>query len=334
MATDTPRRHGGTGSWPSIGRRALPLVGRLVEDAQLLRLGVRHTEAGATLVDGGIEVQGSLEAGRRIAEICMGGLGTVSIGGGGLAVAPFEIVARSASPVLACLASQYAGWSLQHGEGEDAYFALASGPGRARAAKEALFEEIGYRDAAGTACFVLETDRPPPDGLVDQVARDCGLPPSTLTFILTPTTSLAGTVQIVARVLEVALHKAHTLGFALEHIVDGLGRAPLPPPSPDFVTAMGRTNDAVLFGGEVQLFVTGPEAEAERLAKSLPSATSPDYGRPFAEVFREVEADFYKIDPMLFSPARVLVTALESGHTFAQGRRDEALLARSFGYTA
>ena len=179
-------------------------------------------------------------------------------------------------PVLACLGSQYAGWSLGHGEGEEAWFGMASGPGRARAAKEALFEELGYRDEADRACFVLETDRVPPAGLIDQVARDCGLPASALTFILTPTSSLAGTAQIVSRVLEVALHKAHALGFPLERIVDGLGRAPLPPPAPEFLTAMGRTNDAVLFGGEVQLFVTGPEAEAEsspRTCRAGPRAT-------------------------------------------------------------
>ncbi|MDF1585556.1 methenyltetrahydromethanopterin cyclohydrolase [Marinimicrococcus flavescens] len=332
MSDDAPGHAMDTGSWPSIGRLALPLVGRLVEDAHMLRLEVSRSPAGATIVDAGIAVSGCLEAGRRIAEICLGGVGTVSIAGGDMETAPFEVCVRSPSPVLACLASQYAGWSLEHGKGDDAYFAMASGPGRARAAKEEIFSEIGYRDAAGTACFVLETDRPPPVGLIEQVARDCGLPASALTFVLTPTSSLAGTVQIVSRVLEVALHKCHVLGFPLEHVVDGMGRAPLPPPSPHFVTAMGRTNDAVLFGGEVQLFVSGPEAEAERLAASLPSSASSDYGRPFAEIFEEVEADFYKIDPMLFSPARVLVTALQTGRTFAQGGRSPVLLARSFGF--
>ena len=73
-------------------------------------------------------------------------------------------------------------------------------------------------------------------------------------------------MQITARVLEVALHKVHALGFPLDHVRDGLGAAPLPPPAPDFLTAMGRTNDAILFGGEVQLFVDGPEDAARELA--------------------------------------------------------------------
>ncbi|MFO1039825.1 MAG: methenyltetrahydromethanopterin cyclohydrolase [Geminicoccaceae bacterium] len=317
---------------PSVGRAVQPLVDALVADAESLRLAVRQGAGGALLVDAGIEVEGGLEAGRRIAEICMGGLGTVALGPfSPVADWPFGVAVSSASPVLACLASQYAGWSLSFGEGVSSYFAMASGPGRARAAKEDLFGELDYRDDAERACFVLETDKVPPDGLLSRVAEDCGLPESALTFVLTPTVSLAGTVQIVGRVLEVALHKVHALHFPLDRVRDGIARAPLSPPAPDFLAAMGRTNDAILFGGEIHLFVTGPEAEAKDLAEKLPSAGSRDYGRPFAEIFQAAEYDFYRIDPMLFSPARVLVTALESGRTFKAGAFAPDLLDRSFG---
>jgi methenyltetrahydromethanopterin cyclohydrolase len=314
-----------------LGVLAGRLTDALVMDAPALRLRVDR-RAGATVVDAGIEAAGGIEAGRRIAELCMAGLGRVGLdGGSAFPTWPFQLSVHSADPVLACLASQYAGWSLSHGEGEDAYVAMASGPGRVRAAKEPLFQELGLKDDAPSAVFVLETDRPPPEGLIERVARDCGLAPEALTFVLTPTSSLAGTVQIVARVLEVALHKLHELRFPLARVRDGLGRAPLPPPSPNFLTAMGRTNDAILFGGEVQLFVGGPDDEARDLARRLPSSASRDYGRPFEEVFAEARGDFYAIDPMLFSPARVMVTALDSGRTFTAGRLDPDLLARSFG---
>ncbi len=329
----TGHRHGpiSSAAWPSVARTVQPVLASLLAEAGELRLGVSRGPGEVLLVDAGIDHRGGIEAGLRIAEICMGGLGSIGLAGGSpFPSAPFCLTVRTAMPVLACLGSQYAGWSLSHGEGREAWFGMASGPGRARAAKEPLFEELGYRDEASSACFVLETDRVPPPGLIDRVAQDCELPASGLTFILTPTSSLAGTAQIVSRVLEVALHKAHALGFPLERIVDGLGRAPLPPPAPAFLTAMGRTNDAVLFGGEVQLFVTGPEAEAEKLAQDLPSRASRDYGRPFKELFEEAGGDFYKIDPMLFSPARVLVTALDSGRSFAGGQLAPELIARSF----
>ncbi len=318
---------------PSLGHATRPLVEALVADAPRLRLAIGRAAGGATIVDGGIKAPGGIEAGRRIAEICMGGLGRVEVGAGSsFPDWPFRVGVSASDPVLACLASQYAGWSLQHGEGEGSYFAMASGPGRAKAAKEELFRELGYAD--GTArwgFFVLETDKVPPDALIERVAADCGLGPDALTFVLTPTTSLAGAVQITARVLEVALHKVHALGFPLDRVRDGLGAAPLPPPSPDVLTAMGRTNDAILFGGDVQLFVDGPEDEARDLAGRLPSSASRHYGKPFAAVFKEAGFDFYQIDSMLFSPARVRVTSLGTGRSFEGGKLAPDLLARSFG---
>jgi len=319
---------------PGINATAAPLVAALLEDAEALRLSTQRMGNGCLLVDAGIEAAGGLEAGRRIAEICLAGLGTVDLPAcGPVAGWPSWVRVHTTDPVLACLGSQYAGWSLSHGEGKGAFHALGSGPGRVLARKEPLFDELGYRDSFDRTCFVLEVDKAPPLPLVDKIARDCGVEPAALTLILTPTSSLAGAVQIVSRVLEVALHKAHALGFDLTAIRDGIGIAPLPPPAPDFMTAMGRTNDAILFAGQAQLFVTGDDAAAEDLARELPSSASRDYGRPFAEVFKAYRYDFFQIDPMLFSPARVMVSALQSGRSFRAGHLDLPLLETSFGIT-
>ncbi|RWB25031.1 MAG: methenyltetrahydromethanopterin cyclohydrolase, partial [Mesorhizobium sp.] len=145
------------------------------------------------------------------------------------------------------------------------------------------------------------------------------------------TQSLAGGVQIVARALEVALHKTNDLKFPLENVVDGIGTAPVPAPHPDFLTAMGRTNDAIIYGGSVQLFVKGSAKDARELAEQLPSRASRDHGHPFAEVFKRFKGDFYAIDPLLFSPAEVIVTAIETGDTFRAGERDLQMLERSLG---
>jgi methenyltetrahydromethanopterin cyclohydrolase len=260
----------------------------------------------------------------------MGGLGMCSVSDSGTLNAPFKLTTRTNNPVLACLASQYAGWKLAS-ESENGFFALGSGPARALAAKEEIFADIGYIDKADRGILVLEGERPPPRDVVEYVARECGVTTERLDFIYAPTQSLAGTVQVTARVLEVALHKAHALHFPLSDIVDGLGSAPLPPPHPNFIAAMGRTNDAIIYGGQVQLFVKGPSARARELARDLPSTKSKDHGRPFAEIFRGYDSDFYKVDPMLFSPALAIVTALETGETFRAGAIDHELLHASFG---
>lgn len=320
-----------TTHWPSVNRLTNPLVAYLIAHAQELRVGVEKLSNGTTIVDAGIKHSGGLEAGRLIAEICMGGLGHVSLQTSNTFPRwPWMLSVHSNNPILSCLGSQYAGWSLAH----EKFFSLGSGPGRALAGREELYKELGYKDAADAACLVLESDKAPPMEVIEKVARDTGVKAEHLTFILTPTRSLAGTVQIVARVLEVAMHKIHTLHFPLDHVVDGMASAPVPPPSPDFLTGMGRTNDAILFGGHAHLFVKGSDEAAAKLAKELPSSASRDYGRPFAEVFKAVNMDFYKIDPMLFSPAAVTVTAIESGNSFVGGKLDAALLDQSFGYPA
>ena len=213
----------------------------------------------------------------------------------------------------------------------DDFFALGSGPGRAKAQAEPLYESWGYRDSSDKACLVLETDRPPPEALIDTIAERCGVCPESLTIILTPTVSLAGIVQIAGRVLEVGIHKAHEIGFPLERVIDGAGSAPLPPPAADFVSGMGRTNDAVIYGGQIHLFVSGPEDEARDLAERLPSAGSKDYGKPFSEIFTACKGDFYAIDGALFSPARAIVTCLDTGRSFHAGQFNETLLDASFG---
>jgi methenyltetrahydromethanopterin cyclohydrolase len=314
----------------SVNGRAAVLVERFVADAHQLKVGVTRGSLGELLIDAGAHHLGSIETGMRIAEICMGGLGRVSLE---LSPAtpnwPWCLVSRSSNPVVACLASQYAGWRLSQ-EDEEKFFALGSGPARALGRREPLFEKLDYVDRATHATLVLEGARPPPPAIVSKVARDCGVEPANLTFIYAPTQSLAGGAQIVARSLEVALHKAYELGFSLDRIVDGVGAAPLSPPHPDFVTAMGRTNDAIIYAGQVQLFVTGSAGDARDLAQKLPSEASRDYGRPFGEIFKHVNGDFYAIDPMLFSPAAVSVTAIETGQTFRSGRVNLGLLDASF----
>ena len=288
---------------------------------------VTRDDSGVCIVDAGIDAPGSIAAGLLIGEICMGGFGDVRLRTG--EGWPTWLEVRSSQPVLACLASQYAGWSLAASKEETGgkkFFALGSGPARALACKEPLFAELGYRDRAEQGVLVLEVDKPPPRVVLDKVLRDCALAPEALTVVLTPTTSLAGTTQVVARVLEVALHKAHELHFDLQHIVDGVASAPLPAPSPDGVQAMGRTNDAILYGGCVHLAVRGSDDAARALAEQLPSRNSRDFGKSFADIFKAVEYDFYKIDPALFAPAEVWVSNLDSGSTFHAGGVDMALL--------
>jgi len=314
--------------YPSVNRLAEPLVRSLKENVDSLRLSVSRLENGTAIVDAGIHSPGGLEAGCRIAEICMGGLGSVTLRSTTNLRDnwSWHVDVHSSHSVIACLASQYAGWKLSSGD----FNALGSGPGRAMGSKEPLFEELEYRDKTDTACLVIESDIMPPIEVAENIAEHCDISPNKLTLIMTPTSSLSGCVQIVSRVLETALHKVHALEFDVMKVSDGAGSAPICPPSPDFMTAMGRTNDAILFAGQVHLYVDADDSDTEQLANQLPSSTSKDYGKPFGEIFKDVNYDFYKIDPLLFSPARVSVTSIKTGKTFHAGKLDKDLLNTSF----
>jgi methenyltetrahydromethanopterin cyclohydrolase len=314
---------------PSVSARAAKIVDNIVADADALRVSVSTGSHGERLIDMGANVVGGLEAGRRLGEVCMGGLGTVAFTqSSGIQNWPLGVVVTSNDPVIACLASQYAGWTIS--DEASGFFALGSGPARALSRVEDLFKELGYVDHSAETALVIEGDKAPPPAVIEKISTGCGIDARKLTILYATTWSLAGTVQIAARVLEVAIHKAHALHFPLENIVDGMGTTPIAPPFPDFVKAMGRTNDAIIYGGRIHLFVKGPDTEAKRLAEGLPSNTVSVYGKPFAEIFADVNGDFYKIDPMLFSPAQVTVSNVETGNSFHAGKLAPEIVDASF----
>lgn len=312
---------------PNLNERAFQLCEAMVADAAELRIAVRSLDCGARLIDCGVEALGNLEAGRRLAEVCMAGLASVDIALSDPSVWGGDAVrVTSDEPVAACMASQYAGWELK---GEK-FFAMGSGPMRAAAGREPLFDDIDHRETAERCVGVLETHKFPPDRVCEEIAAKCGITADRLTLCLARTSSPAGTLQIVARSVETALHKLHELGFDLMRVKHGSGWAPLPPLVDDDLAAIGRTNDAILYGGFVDLTVRGDDASLEAIGPQVPSSASPDFGRPFAEIFARYDHDFYRIDRQLFSPAVVTFHNRETGNRFTYGRAAPEVLAESF----
>jgi methenyltetrahydromethanopterin cyclohydrolase len=148
--------------------------------------------------------------------------------------------------------------------------------------------------------------------------------------LVAPAFSIAGNLQVVARSLETALHKLYELQFDLSQVVSGFGTAPLPPVAADELTAIGRTNDAILYGGQVVLWVKADDEQLRELGPKVPSSSSPDHGEPFAEIFKRYEREFYKIDPLLFSPAVIYLNNLKSGRSHVFGSIEGEVLRKSF----
>ena len=300
----------------------------LVMAAEACQIQSYHAPSGTQVVDCGVKVPGSLDAGVSLADICLGGLAQVRRQPGDPGLWKGDaITVSSESPVQACMASQYAGWKIATEE----YFAMGSGPMRAAYAGESLFQELAFQEEASQVVGVLESGQLPPDEVCLQIAADCGVGPQDLALLVAPTASPAGTVQVVARALETALHKMHALGADLKRVVRGQGTAPVPPVAPDDLTGIGWTNDAVLYGGTVTIWMHGTDSELVELGRQIPSNASNDFGRPFGEIFESYDRDFYRIDPLLFSPAVVQLISVDSGNGHEFGDVCPKVLQQSFG---
>jgi methenyltetrahydromethanopterin cyclohydrolase len=224
------------------------------------------------------------------------------------------------------MASQYAGWAIKAGD----FFGMGSGPLRAHARVETeLFAKLKYAEVATHGVLVLETRAHPTEAVAAWVAERAHLAPAQLTFVVAPTASIAGCVQIVARILETGLHKMETLGFDVTRIVNGIGTAPIPPVAKNDLRGIGRTNDCILYGGQARYTIDATDDELAALASKLPAEASRDYGTPFYDTFKRYNNDFYKIDPLLFSPAEVWLTSTSSGRTFHAGRLNLDVLTAS-----
>jgi methenyltetrahydromethanopterin cyclohydrolase len=314
----------------TLNERAWELCDAMVADAERLGITVHSMACGTRLIDCGVKAASSIEAGLQLANICMSGLGKAIILGDSKSDShDLQIQTGTGSPVAACMASQYAGWEIKG----DRYFAMGSGPMRAAACREELFKHIGHCERPDVCVGVLETGKLPPETICVDIAEKCGVPANRLTLLAARTASQAGTVQIVARSVETALHKLHLLEFDLRRIKAAEGFAPLPPIANDDLTAIGWTNDAILYGTWVVLWVSGDDESINEIGPRVPSCASSDYGRPFREIFQRYGGDFYRIDPMLFSPAKVTFTN-EGADLFAEfGHRAPEVLAQSFGNT-
>lgn len=313
----------------SINHLAWKLMEKFCKKPEFYRVKVERTSSGTTIVDAGINAKGGFQAGKIVTEICMGGCGKAQITHGQYRELELpSILVYTDHPAISTLGSQYAGWQIK----SEGYSAIGSGPARALALKpKEIYEEINYRDNFDKAVLVLETDRHPPDRLMERLAKDCHVLPENLAVILTPTASITGATQISGRIVETGIHKLKKLGLDPNVILYAWGSAPIPPVHPKFARAMARTNDAILYGGEAYYTVEFEDEEKlKEIIEKAPSKSSKDYGRPFIEIFKAANYDFYKIDPNLFAPALLVVTNIKTGNTLKGGETNVEMLRKSF----
>ena len=317
----------------SVNLEAKKTVDLMIENVEEYNLAVLKLENGSTIIDAGVNVNGSFKAGELYTKVCLGGLADVGISIPGdlsetLALPSVKI--KTDYPAISTLGSQKAGWSVSVGD----FFALGSGPARALAMKPAeTYEEIGYRDETDLAILTLEADTIPGADVTDAIASECKVSPENVYILIAPTSSLVGSIQISGRVVENGTYKMlEALKFDVNKVKYAAGIAPIAPVDPDGLKAMGKTNDAVLFGGRTYYYIKSEDGDdIKSMAEKLPSSAAEGYGKPFYEVFKQANFDFYQIDKGMFAPAEVVINDLSTGEIFREGYVNNALLMKSFG---
>lgn len=316
----------------SVNMLAYQLAQKLLVNPELYGVAVSKSAAGATIIDAGVKASGGFEAGKILTELCLGGAGKVDIGFKTYGDIDFPSVTVTTDfPAIACLGSQFAGWRIKE---ENGNIAIGSGPARAIALKpKEVYEEIGYTDPYDKTVIVLESNQLPTDGLIEKVTKNTNVAPENQIIVVAPTASIAGLTQVTGRVVEVGIHKLKTVGLDPKCIKYAMGYAPISPSGPDFEVAMARTNDAILYGGTVFCAVDyDDEAKLKEIVNQTPSMMSKDYGKPFLQIFREADKDFYKIDHNLFAPAVIMINNAKTGCTYKAGKINPIVLAESLGF--
>jgi methenyltetrahydromethanopterin cyclohydrolase len=313
----------------SINKIAASIAREAVQNKEALGIESYRLENGTVIIDMGVKVKGSMEAGLIYTRLTMGGLATVSFGEKIIKGYSFpSIDVFTHEPVLACLGSQIAGWPVVWGEVK----AIGAGPARilARVPEDEYLKYVSYNDNSEEAVLCLQMAELPDEGLAAFVARACRVKPENLYLVVARNACLVTAVQVAARSIETTMYQMIRKGLDPRCVVYARGSAPIAPLVKDEIENMGRINDAFMYGGTVELWVEAEDRVLEEAVPRLTISANPGYGTPFGQLYQEAGCDFYRIHPDAHAVARVELRNIRSGKTFAAGQVEEDIVLSSF----
>jgi methenyltetrahydromethanopterin cyclohydrolase len=315
----------------SINKLAVRLVKEIIDRDDELGVKVIKMNCGATLIDMGLKAKGSYQAGLLYTRVTLGDMAIANLGTWKLdenfSFGSIELFVTE--PLVACLGSQIAGWQLGKGE----FATIGSGPARAQGVIPTDFylDMTPYRDHNDEVVLCIQDIRYPDDSIALEVATACKVSPENVYLLLAPSASIVGSIQVTARMVEEVCHKMHAKGFEVSKVINARGVAPIAPLVNDEVKAIGRINDAILYGGEAEFWVDAADEEIAPVIEKLVSKTSsPYYPELFGDVFERAGRDFYKIDHDFHSIAKLQIHNVRTGKSFLAGEINYDVIRKSF----
>jgi len=323
----------------SLNKSASKLVAELIEDADKYRVSVETSECGATIIDAGLKGKGGFRAGEIVTEICLAGCGRASI-------VPIQygewvlpsIFVTTDYPVLSTLGFQHAGWQIR---AED-FSAKAYGPGRALAMEpNDLFKKFQFMEESNSAVIVLESEKKPPEAVVQQIAVKCGVSAENLFLIIIASTSLTGVIQACGRVVETGLHTLVQNGLEPLIVKHAWGYAPIASISQNAIEVSERTEGAILSAGVANYTVDSDDerflrtvlsqSHASALKMFLEAKRLADQNPRYKDLLKETGMDQMKVGANAIAPAMVTICSAKTGMSFTAGKFDFETLKRSLG---
>ncbi len=315
----------------SVNKKAMIVVREIIEDAEALGCKVIKMDCGATLIDMGLKCPGGWQAGLLFTKVTLGNMATVTLGDFKLndeySFSAVEVFVDM--PLIACMGSQIAGWKLGQGE----FATIGSGPARAIAVVESdhYFKMTPYRDSYHEAVLCIQDIKYPSDDVALEVARACKIKPEDTYLLIAPSSCIVSSMQVSARILEQTTHKMYEKDFDAAQIVLMRGKAPIAPVVKDELKTMGRINDALIYGSEVEVWVDSTDVKIAKTIHQLAAKTSsPNYNELFEDVFVNAGKDFYYVDHDVHSVGKIQIHNINTGKSFVAGEINYKMLEKSF----
>jgi len=313
----------------SLTEGALPFVNELIDDAEKLKVEVL-TINDATVIDCGINTEGSIEAALLFIEISLGGLATVqpSYPKGNDDLSYVIIQVTTDQPVLTTLGCQAASWNIAKGN----FFGMACGPGRALAQKPSkIYKLLDYHEEHETAILCIESDILPSDEIIDYIAEKCNVERKNLILLMIKTACIVEYFQMAARAIELGIFRlVEQLKYPKERILSAIGTGLVAPFSNDKEISNDRVNNALIYGTRFDLTVKSEDDDYNlvELISKIPSKSSELFGKSFLEVFNATGKDFANFDLSLLAPTEVHITIQNSQEKYQAGKIDKEYLKR------
>ncbi|ACL70669.1 methenyltetrahydromethanopterin cyclohydrolase [Halothermothrix orenii] len=318
----------------SVNEKAMEIVNDMILRKEELKIEVSTLENGTTVIDLGQEVRGSWEAARMMAEILFGGIGQVSFETFPEMIDGVYYPAVNVSvdhAVLSLAGCDISGWELKPGK----FAPIVAGPGRTLGRKPGDWMEkySDYEDKYHQAIITIESKDPVSVEQASELAEACRVQPEDLYLLVAPSSSLACSVQVSARILEQTLHRLMEEGFDLDTIIQAQGFCVIPPCIDNELIAMGRLNDVLIYGGQATYTVCWDDDKIADIVNKITSDKASTYGKPFKEIYLEAGCDFYQVPMEMYSPASVVIVNTKTGKIHKAGKINTEILARSFNDT-